>query len=118
MNSKFNGFVCRAFVPVFRLMMMPTGPIGAQMITVIVPLAQKPPEKNEAAQRRNDQDVGEAFRAEHEIMQRIDAIFHRLYLRSLLRRSPLWFRAYDAGQRKQSIHPCAVCLEPRAIFVF
>jgi hypothetical protein len=56
-------------------MMLP-GPVGTQVITVIVSLAQKAPEKDKTAQRHDDHDVGEAFRAKHEIMQCVDGVPH------------------------------------------
>jgi hypothetical protein len=58
---------------------MPLGPVGAQVITVIVPLAQKTPEEDEPEQRRDDQDIGEAFRAKHKIMQGVDGVPHGFF---------------------------------------
>jgi len=55
------------------------GPVGAQVITVIVPLAQKAPEEDKPAQRCDDQDIGEAFRAKHKIMQCVDGVPHGFF---------------------------------------
>jgi hypothetical protein len=55
------------------------GPVGAQVIAVIVALAQKAPEEDEPAQRHDDHDVGEAFRAKHEIMQCVDGVPHGFF---------------------------------------
>jgi hypothetical protein len=83
------------------------GPVSAEVITAVVPLAQKPPEKDEPAQRRDDQYVGNAFGAQHEIVQCVDGVSHYYFLRWLSmkplyssRRAP-----QSAGQRKQPISP-------------
>jgi hypothetical protein len=83
------------------------GPVSAEVITAVVPLAQKTPEKDEPAQCRDDQDISEAFRAKHKIMQCVDGVSHYSFLRWLSmkplyssRRAP-----QSAGQRKQPISP-------------
>jgi hypothetical protein len=89
------------------------GPVGAQIITVIVPLAQKTPEKDEPAQGRDDQDVGEAFRAKHKIMQGVDGIPHGFF--SPMDSAPFPFTAQGARRRaKKAIHSSV----SRAPFLF
>jgi hypothetical protein len=68
----------------FFLMVMLFGPVSAEVITAVVPLAQKAPEKDEPAQRRDDQYVGNAFGAQHEIVQRMDDVSHDFVLRCAL----------------------------------
>jgi hypothetical protein len=71
-SKKFNGIVPNALF----LMMMLIGPVGAQIITAIVPFAQKPPEEDEPAQNSDNQKIGDALRAEHEIVQCMDGVSH------------------------------------------
>jgi hypothetical protein len=92
------------------------GPVGAQIITVIVPLAQKTPEKDEPAQGRDDQDVGEAFRAKHKIMQGVDGIPHGFF--SPMDSAPFPFTAQGAWRKAQGKESNPFLREPRAIFVF